>query len=201
MVIYVKSFKIFLKTFVISGWCLAVFIGVGYYYIQSQIAPAESEAESVPYYDYTPENKGVLWSFGSRTVYTYLDFSASNVTVMINPESLEQSGYNADFLIAADYSLISCVVDYFEGVNLNFYGETLRYTGGQIVDLLSHDGSIELRKSIISAIFSKISEQGVGLDFFNKIITSSKTDLKIPDCYFWKDEMMSIAKNVNYLRF
>ncbi len=195
----VSSFKIFLKTFVISGWCLAVFIGVGYYYIQSQTTPAKSETESVPYYEYTPENKGVLLNFGTRCVYTYLDFANLAVTVIINPENTEEKGYATDFIVDADYTLIAKMIDYFEGVNLDIEGETLRYTGGQVVDLLSSNNDNELREKIISSVFLKIKEQGVGVDFFNIIIINSKTDLKMPDCYFWKDKIDDISNNINFL--
>ncbi len=199
MVIYVKSFKVFLKTFVISGWCLAIFIGAGYYYVKSQTTPAENEVESVPYYDYIPENKGVLLSLGTRCVYFYLDFELSSVTVMLNPENPENKGYNADYIIEGDYSIISNIADYFEGINLDIEGEILRYTGGQVVDLLSKDNSDILREKIIAGVFSKMFEEGVAIDFFNNIIKNSKTNLKLPDCYFWKDKMDDIAKNVRFL--
>ena len=200
LVIYVSSFKIFLKTFVISGWCVAIFIGAGYYYIQSQTTtPTEIENESVPYYDYVPESKGVMLNFGTRCVYTYLDFENSSITVMINPQETESKGYKVDFVVNADYNLIAKMVDYFEGINLEIGGETLRYTGGQVVDLLSTNNDNSLRQRIILSFFSKVKEQGVGVDFFNIIITNSKTNLKMPDCYFWKDKMDEISNNINFL--
>ena len=52
---------------------------------------------------------------------------------------------------------------------------------------------------IISSLFLKISQQGVGADFFNSIITNSKTDLKLPDCYFWTDNMAEVSKNLIFL--
>ncbi len=199
LVIIMSSFKIFLKTFVISGWCVAIFIGAGYYYIQSQTTPAETETESVPYYDYIPESKGVMLNFGTRCVYTYLDFENASVTVMVNPQDVETKGYNADFIVNADYTLIAKIVDYFDGVNLEINGEILRYTGGQVVDLLSSDNDDALRKAIILSIFSKIKEQGVGVDFFNIVISNSQTNLKMPDCYFWKDKINGISNNINFL--
>ncbi len=190
---------IFLKTFVISGWCLAVFIGAGYYYINSQITPVKNETESVPYYEYKPESTGVLMKFGIRTVYTYLDFESGKTVVMINPESVEEKGYSIDYELNAEYTLVADIVDYFEGINIDLNGETLRYTGLQTVELLSNENSDELREKIIKAIFSKTAEQGVGTDFFNNIIEQSKTDLKLIDCYFWAEQMDDVAKNLNFL--
>ena len=199
MVIYVSSFRIFLKTFVISGWCLVLFIGLGYYYIDSQEIKAQNEAESVPYYSQTPDNKGVLLSISSRSMYAFLDFEESCVKVIVNPEDVDEMGYTVDYKIETDYQLIADICDYFGGINLTIDAETLRYTGGQIVDFLSYDTSDELRVRIISAVFQKIAEQGVGADFFNMIITKSKTDMKMPDCYFWTEFMDDISQNVSFL--
>lgn len=199
MVINVSSFRIFLKTFVISGWCLVLFIGLGYYYIDSQNIKVQNEAESVPYYSQIPESKGVLLTFGTRSVYMFFDFESSAVKVVINPENVEDMGYTVDYTVEADYGLISDICDYFGGVNLTIDAETLRYTGGQVTDLLSYDISDELRVKSISAVFERIAEQGIGADFFNMIITESKTDMKMPDCYFWTDFMDDISKNVKFL--
>ena len=193
-----SSFKIFLNTFVISGWCLALFVGLGYYYIDSQNVNVENEVEKVPY-NQLPENKGVLLTFGTKGVYTYLDFEMSCVRVVINPENLESLGYSTDYVIDANYKLIADICDYFGGINLTLNAETLRYTGGQIVDMLSTDISNELRIKVISSIFQKMSQQGVGADFFNLLITQSQTELKMPDCYFWTDFMDEIASEVSFL--
>ena len=188
-----SSFKIFLKTFVISGWCLVLFIGLGYYYIDSQNIKVENEAESVPYYSQVPENKSVLIKMGTRSVHLFMDFEAMETTVTINPDA-----YSADYTVEADYSLLSDICNYFDGINLMYEAETLRYTGEQVVDLLSSDNSEKIRIDIISAIFLKMSEQGVGADFFNMIITKSKADMKMPDCYFWCEFMDDIALGVNF---
>ncbi len=191
--IYVSSFKIFLKTFVISGWCLLLFIGLGYYYIESQNIKVENKAESVPYYSQIPENKSVLIKMGTKSTHFFMDFEAMEITVTINPDA-----YSADFTIEADYSLLSDICNYFDGIYLMRDAETLRYTGEQVVDLLSVDNADNLRIDIISAILDKMSEQGVGADFFNMIITKSKTDMKMPDCYFWREFMDDIALKANF---
>ncbi len=193
MVIIVSSFKIFLKTFVISGWCLVLFIGLGYYYIDSQNIKVENQAESVPYYSQIPENKSVLIKMGTKSAHFFMDFEVMEMTITINPDA-----YSADFTVDADYSLLSDICNYFDGINLMRDAETLRYTGEQVVDLLSSDNSDKVRIDIISAILNKMSEQGVGADFFNMIITKSKTDIKMPDCYFWTEFMDDIALKAKF---
>ncbi len=199
MVIYVSSFRTFLKTFVISGWCLVLFVGLGYYYIDSHDIKVENEAESVPYYTQTPDSKGVLFTFSKGSIYTYLDFDLSSVTVILNPENVSNMGYTADYTVDANYSLIAYMCDYFDGINLTLNAETLRYTGNQVVELIISDTSDELRIKVVEAIFQKMAEQGIGVDFLNNVITQSKTNLKIPDCYFWAEFMDDISKNIKFL--
>ncbi len=197
--IFVSGFKTFLKTFVISGWCLVLFIGLGYYYIKSHDIKVENEVESVPYYTQTPDSKGVLFKFSKGSVYTYLDFDLSTVTVILNPESVDDMGYTTDYTVNARYSLIAYMCGYFDGINLTLNAETLRYTGNQVVELIINDTSTELRIKVIDAIFQKINEEGIGVDFLNSIVTKSETNLKIPDCYFWAEFMDDISKNIKFL--
>ncbi|MBE6780885.1 MAG: hypothetical protein E7545_07895 [Ruminococcaceae bacterium] len=194
-----SGFKTFLKTFVISGWCLVLFIGLGYYYIKSHDIRVENEVESVPYYTQTPDSKGVLFKFSKGSVYTYLDFDLSTVTVILNPESVDDMGYTTDYTVNANYSLIAYMCDYFDGINLTLNAETLRYTGNQVVELIINDTSTELRIKVIDAIFRKINGEGIGVDFLNSIVTKSETNLKIPDCYFWAEFMDDISKNIKFL--
>ena len=189
-----SSFKIFLKTFVISGWCLALFIGLGYYYIKSQDVKVENKNESVPYYTQIPENKSVIIKMGTRSAHFFMDFEAMQMTISLNPED-----YTADFSIEADYSVLADICDYFDGINLMRDAETLRYTGEQVVELVSVDNSDKMRLDIISGILNKMSEQGVGADFLNMIITKSQTDMKMPDCYFWVEFMADLSANVKFL--
>ena len=171
-----------------------LFIGLGYYYIDSQNIKVENEAESVPYYSQLPENKSVQITMGTRSIGFNMDFEQIEMVVIVNPDA-----YNADFTIEADYSLLSDICNYFDGINLMCDAETLRYTGEQVVDLLSSDNSNEIRINIISAIFEKMAEQGIGADFFNMIITKSKTNMKMPDCYFWTEYMDDIVKNFIFI--
>ena len=192
---------IFLKTFVISGWCLVLFIGFGYYYIDSQNVKTENNIENVPYYTQIPDNKGLYFKFGKESVYTYFDFKDQTVTLILNSDNLKNIGYNVDYTLECQNKLISEICNYFDGINLTIDAETLRYSGGQVVELLNKDKSEEMRKKIISAIFEKVEKQGIGIDFFNMLIVDSKTNLKMPDCYFWAEFMDDMAKNINFINW
>ena len=176
-----------------------LFIGFGYYYIDKHDIKVENEVESVPYYTQIPDSKGVIFVFGTKSVYTFLDFENSSVTLLYDYHNPQEIGYEVDYTVETNYSLIADVCDYFEGINLTIDAETLRYTGNQVTELLSVSGDEGLRKNIIIAIFEKMSQQGVEADFFNNIINQSKTNLKMPDCYFWCDFMDDISKDINFI--
>ena len=176
-----------------------LFIGLGYYYIDKHDIKVENEVESIPYYTQKPDSKGVLFVFGTKNVYTFLNFENSSVTVLYNCQNPQEVGYKVDYTAETNYSLIAYICDYFEGINITFDAETLRYTGNQVAELLSTSGDEALRKNIITAIFEKMSQQGVEADFFNNIINQSKTNLKMPDCYFWCEFMDDIAKDINFI--
>ena len=174
------------------------FIGFGYYYIDKHIEKVENQIESVPYYSQIPDNKGLLFNFSDCKVYTYLDFKEQSVTVLLNSDDLENRGYTADYTLDCNEDLIFEICNYFDGINLMLEAETLRYSGSQVKELLQNDKTDTLQKSIITAIFEKIEKQGIGIDFFNMLIVDTKTNLKMPDCYFWTEFLDDMAKNVNF---
>jgi hypothetical protein len=87
-VIILSSFKIFLKTFVITGWCVVLFVGFGYYYLKSQDIKTQNQIEKVPYYSQVPENKGVLLNMGGDNIYFYLDFEKMQTVVILDYEEI-----------------------------------------------------------------------------------------------------------------
>ncbi len=177
---------------------MVLFVGFGYYYLKSQDIKTQNQIEKVPYYSQIPENKGVLLSFGSENVYSYLDFENMRTTIILDYEEIKYTNYHVDYKMDADYELIADICDYFGGVNLLIEAETLRYTGSQVLELLKRDNSKEMRGLILTAVFEKMAQQGTGADFFNMLISKSKTNMKMPDCYFWTDFMCHIAKNIAY---
>lgn len=176
-----------------------LFIGFGYYYIESQNKEVKNEIESVPYYTQLPDNKGLYFKFKAESVYTYLDFKEQSITLILNPEDLEGMGYKVDYTLDCGDNIISEVCNYFDGINLMIDAETLRYSGSQVLTLLSKDNSKILRKNIAAAVFEKVEKQGIGIDFFNMLIIETKTNLKMPDCYFWAEFLDDMAKNINFM--
>lgn len=196
-----------LKVLAVSVACAAVLFGVGYGYLQYSLTPNETEAEakdfSVPY-TAVEANQGVLFSFPDGSgVLIYLDFSIPRTTAVImdecDPNRGAYSGYPANFTVAADYPLIGGIIDRVGGVELDIDGERLRYTGVQVQELLSVGCSGELREAIVTQVVEKISQDGFATDDFVYIIENSDTDLTVPDCYTWAQQMKEMCARANII--
>lgn len=194
------SFRLFLKSFVISLMFCAVLIGIGYFYMQKNLQPAQNQIENVPYEQQTCDSKGVLLEIDQNKTFLYLDFENDELVVSLMPEtenSFEIYGYSVDFTVKGDYNFLKDVVDYVGGIELLIDGKTYRYTGIQLAQVYNNE--YELKREIIEQVCKKISENGVALDFFANIIENSQTDLTIPDCYFWCEELSSICQNIKVI--
>ena len=133
-----SKFKLFLKSFIISSMFCAVLIGIGYFYMQKNLAPAQNEIKNVPYKQQTCENKGILLEIDGDKTFFYLDFENNELLVSIFPEEElknEIYGYSVDFNVSGDYNILSDMVDYVGGIELEIKQQKYRYTGIQIAEI------------------------------------------------------------------
>lgn len=196
-----KSFMLFLKSFVISSICLCIILGLFYWYVQTNVVPAENEVDNVPYAQQKPDNKGVLLEIGVEKTFFYLDFQNTLLSVSINPplNSQEIYGYPLDFTVTSDYDLLVFIIDYFGGAEITANGETLRYTGLQICETIKRTTDKKLRRDIIADVCKKIALQGVTTEFFMEIIQKSKTEMRLVDCYFWYEDIGDMCQRVEFI--
>ena len=198
-----QNYKLFFKTFLISLACCALFVGIGYFYLDSKLnKPAKVEIKNEPY-AYTPQSKGLLFDIlGDKTLF-YLDFEEKCVTVImsdIEDETESVYGYSIDYIINSDYELLSGIIDIIGGIELESDGQNLVYTGVQAVDILvTAPDSYGLKKEIIEKILYKISQNGFYRQDFLYITENSETNLTVPDFYYWQDSMSEICKTVRIL--
>ena len=181
-----------------------IFIGSGYLYLSHELKPAEIGEESVPYYNSTPENAGVMFDICSDRVLFYMDFEKNNMRVIFDPKitsiGANLYGYSVDYTISGNYDLLGYIIDVMGGIELESEEEILRYTGVQIADMLSKTADTnELSRKIISKLLEKIGEKGFGKENFLYIIENSETNLTVPDCYYWSDYMKSICRNATVI--
>ncbi len=193
--------RIFLKSFMISMMCCAVFVGAGYYYLNSNFQAVENEAESVPYTQENPQNAGLMLKIGEGRTFFYLDFENEKLFVSLKPEveNNEIYGYEVDYTITADIDILRDAVDYLGGIEMSVEGDVLRYTGIQVCSIYVSSANGEIKGEILEKICEKVAHNGVALDFFANIIENSQTDLTIPDCYFWDEEIQILCRNLQII--
>lgn len=178
-----------------------MFVGVGYFYLDSNTKEqTQNEALSVPY-AYVPESAGVLFDISGNKTLFYLDFEEKSVSVVIadgiNEEQEELYGYPIDYTIKSDYNLLAGIIDAVGGIELKSGEEQLAFTGVQVVETLTTTPeSEELRREIIAKILSKIAIDGFSRQDFLYIIENSETNLTVPACYYWQDYINELCKTV-----
>lgn len=196
--------NLFKKAIVIVGSMLIFFFGAYAYLnynLNKQTAKTDQKDYTVPY-ENLPDNTGIVFSLPSGSaVMAYLDFENNCINV-VNIEKYDSSnnmyyGYIADFVVETDYQLIGGIIDRVGGVNIEINGETLRYTGVQVIDLISVKYDESIKMQIISQIFEQISKIGFSKEDFVYIIENSNGNLTIVDCIYWLDNIDEICANIN----
>jgi len=197
-----KNFRLFFKTVIISAWCCTVFVGLGYYYLNSNLESAEIKKENIPYSQEINENVGILFKIGNEETFLNLDFYNKKIVVSLNPENTNDNkiyGYTHNFTVQGETQILINAIDYLNGLELTVENEKYRYTGAQVLDLIYTQQLLNYEREILIAICDKISKQGIGTDFFADIIKNSTTNLKLTDCYFWADELSLLSKNLHFI--
>lgn len=197
------NLKLFFKTLIISLSCCALFVGTGYFYLDSKLnQPVKKEVEQ-ELYAYSLQNKGVLFDISGDKTLFYLDFEEKSVTVIaseIYDDAESVKGFPVDFTVEADYDLVSGIIDIVGGIELSIDGEKLIYTGVQVVEVFNTaENSNELKEEIIRKVLHKISQNGFLRKDFLYITENSNTNLTVPDFYYWQDYVSEICKTVRIL--
>ncbi len=202
-----KKSKIFKKAFIVFC-CATVFFLLSYAYLHFNLQPTDTPADQKEYnipYKKTPDDCGLAFILPDEScLLVYLNFTDSAVNI-INIDTFDYEnkiyyGYNVDFTIQTDYSLIAGIIDRVGGIVLETNGETLRYTGTQIVDIIAVSEVDEnVKRQVVLQIFSQISKNNFSKDDFVYIIENSETNLTVPDCLDWLDYIYDIALRKNFV--
>lgn len=200
------SKSIIKKAFVVVFSAVIFFFGAYAYLdynLNKQTAEADQKDYTVPY-ENLPDNAGIAFLLpDSSAVIAYLDFENRCINV-INIDAYDITnnlyyGYTIDFIVETDYQLIGGIVDRVGGVNIQLNGETLRYTGVQVIDLISVNSDANIKPQLITQIFKQISENDFSKDDFIYIIENSKSNLTVVDCIYWLDYIGEMRGNINFV--
>ena len=91
--------------------------------------------------------------------------------------------------------MLEYIIDAVGGIALKIGEETLSLTGVQVSNILeTNTEREELRREIAEQIILKISKQGFDRENVLYIIENSKTDLTVPDCYYWSEHLKEVCQ-------
>lgn len=199
--------KVLLKRAFVVFACVVLFFGVSYAYLYFNFNKPATDTKRGTYdvpYKRLPENSGIVLVLpGSSAVMVYLDFKNTCIKLVDVPVFDEnQTVYNglpADFTIRIDYTFIEGMIDRVGGVELEYDGKKMRYTGNQVVSLISQGCDAELRKQLFAKIFHQISKNDFSKSDFVYIIENGKGNLSIIDCLQWIDYIPDMSKNIDFV--
>ncbi len=184
-----------------------LFFGVAYAYLyynfNKSIAEADQKDYTVPY-ERVPENCGIAFVFPNNSaVLVYLDFDNLSIKLFdienFDSTRPEYNGYNADYTVHTNYEIIEGIIDRIGGANLDYGGEKLRYTGVQVIDLISRGCDSDLKRQLILEIFEQISKNNFSKDDFVYIIENSESDLSVIDCIYWLDYIKEMSGRISFI--
>lgn len=203
-VIFLKSI---IKRMLVSVMCGALFFGAVYgylnYNLNKSILSADQKNNDTQY-KHVPESKGIGFLLpDSSAVLVYLNFKENCINV-VNIGVYDKNnnlyyGYTMDYTVEVDEQLVGGMVDSVGGVNVSVAGQTYRYTGVQVEELIKNTTDDSVKSQIIAEIFKNISKNGISKENFVYILQNAKTDLSILDCIYWLDYIDSIRENIVFI--
>jgi len=202
-----KQVKTILIVISIVVLCCLIMIGSSYLYLEFSLNSAEADGSesSVPYASPLPDSTNLLFTLPDNSGYfVCLNFSDEYISIAnienVGKHQKEYYGQSISFTIDADYIFFANMIDRLGGIELYDLGETLRYTGMQILDKAKKSSNKkEFIKEIIRKFCFALTQEGMSKDDFIYLIENTKTDLTIPDCYYWPPYISKIAKNIRFI--
>lgn len=194
--------KSILCVLIIILGCSAFYIIGGYLYLDSKTKPAEQNTSSVPYYSEEPQNVGIMFELNGQKTYFFLDFYYKQLSIIFDAETFETDdiikGYPIDYDLKLDNEIFAQIIDFVGGIELQNEEGVLRYTGVQIIDMMTYSTDYKkYEREIIRGIIEKIGESGLNRQDFLYIIENSETEITVPICYYWTDYIMEICSSLN----
>ena len=166
------------------------------------LSEADQKEYTVPY-EKKPDNCGIAFILPENSaILIYLDFEYCKIN-LIELEDFKQQpeyyGYTCDYTVIADYNFIEGIVDRLGGIDLELNGNVMRYTGTQIVELISTGKINEVKRQLILQMFSQIKKNNFSKDDFVYIIENGKSDLPIIDCIYWLEYLGDMSSNTSFV--
>lgn len=199
------KWKIILVVFLSLIISSLLFAGIAYTATRGSLLGVDVPKTDVPYSNegFVPQNRTVLFTFPDNySVALDLQFDKKFVNAMVLPDTKKETAEIYGFKITdsakCDYSFIMDFIDHIGGIDLNLTGETLRYTGVQVCNLIASNlGNTGIRAQILEAVFVKISKNGFSSEALSCIIEETDTSLSTPACYGWDEWIPKVCISFN----
>lgn len=152
---------------------------------------AENKKNDVPYAESLPENMdiNIIFSDESRMLLS-LDFKLNKIV-------LKETENQTEKYIKLNYNSSAEILDSIGGIELSVYGQNVRCTGVQAMNMLSSDS--ELKNDIISAFFSGLKKIDLTKDNISAILNSTDTNISAIDTYFWQYHINDMLNNFKFI--
>ncbi len=131
-----------------------------------------------------------------------LEFEKGFISALIlenaNQKAFEGFGFYATETVDLSYKSLMDFIDTIDGINLDIFGEEMRYTGVQVCNIIAvNKDHIETKIKILKAIFNKIYKIGFSSDALYCIMNNTNNTLSVPDCYGWTDYLGEMCNRYN----
>ena len=155
-----------------------------------------------PPIDY-PEDTTVMFTFEDGfSLCLKLEFKKGFISALILENATEKAfegfGFYTNEKVNFSYKSLMDFIDTIDGINLDIFGEEMRYTGVQVCNIIAvNKGHIETKVKILKAIFNKIHKIGFSSDALYCIMNNTDNTLSVPDCYGWTDYLGDMCNRYN----
>lgn len=190
--------KAFLKYTAFFMVCIVVFTGSSFVYLHfSKRAQKTNEQPSPVPYAAAPKEAEIRLHFPHSYATLFLDFENEELGVYTNNDEFRFAEEDYCFDIECTEVLVAGMIDRVGGLELNMDGERLRYTGLQVTSLIyGEKGTPQRRRDALEEFFQKASVNGLSRKDFIYIIENTKTNLTVPDCFYWPEYIGETCKNI-----
>lgn len=202
-----KNISIYSKILVVCTVFLVVLLSVFSLSLKTELRPANETPQNIPYVsDDSPDFFGVLLRFsGAKSVYLGFDKNEGKTTVIMLENSADKAavnayGYEADCIADADFDFLARFIDNFGGMNLtDSAGETFKYTGVQITELLKKSNDVDFKKTVITGLLTAMKTEGVERADLVLFLEQCSTNLNFPSIYYLHDTLNSSLKSLSFV--
>ena len=202
-----KNTSIYAKILVVCMCFLVVLLAVFSLSLKTGVKPTAETPNNIPYVsDDAPEFFGVLIRFsGAGSVYLAFDRNEAKTTVILLPNSAKESevtnyGYHTNCIADANFDFLARFIDNFGGIELtDGQGETFKYTGVQITEMLKKTNDIVFKKTVITKLLMAMENKGVERSHLVSFIEQCETGLNYPSIYYLHDTLNSALSYVSFV--